>query len=72
MQRNSKRCLQERWNYSNKHNKTMTTKEIIITVLAIWLILDIVCFVAWAMSGQFPDGNLYFGTITTHILRLIF
>lgn len=42
-----------------------------------WLILgvmafDFIGFMAWATSGQLPVDSFYVGTITTHLLKLIF
>ena len=49
----------------------MKTINYIINIIAIVLVIDFVCTVGWAMSGQFPTGDLYFGVITTNLLRLI-
>jgi hypothetical protein len=49
----------------------MKTFNYIINIIAIVLVIDFVCAVGWAMSGQTPTGNLYFGAITTNLLRLI-
>lgn len=35
------------------------------------LLLDVLGFIAWAMSGQFPADDFFIGSITTHILRAI-
>lgn len=36
------------------------------------LVLDAVCFVGWALSGQYPSDGFYLGTITAHALGLLF
>lgn len=40
----------------------------ILTVLAV----DVIGFVFWVASGQFPLDNFYVGTITAHIIRFVF
>ena len=49
----------------------MKTLNYIINIIAIVLVIDFVCAVGWAMSGQFPTGDLYFGVITTNLLRVL-
>ena len=49
----------------------MKTFNYIINIIAIVLAMYFVCAVGWAMSGQTLTGNLYFGVITTNLLRLI-
>jgi len=46
-------------------------KNTIITVLSMVLVLDFICFVAWATSGQIPQDGFYFGMITKNIINLI-
>lgn len=36
------------------------------------LVLDAVCFLGWAFSGQYPTDGFYLGTITAHTLGLLF
>ena len=43
-----------------------------LLIIAVAVAVDVIGFIAWAMSGQFPADNLYIGVITTHILRVIF
>lgn len=40
--------------------------------VVIVLVLDFLCFISWAMSGQFPTDNFYLGAITRNVLQLIF
>lgn len=42
-----------------------------LNIIAVVLVIDFVCAVGWAMSGQFPTGDLYFGVITTNLLRVL-
>lgn len=43
----------------------------ILYVIAIVLVIDFACAFGWATSGQTPSGDMYFGIITTKLLRLI-
>lgn len=36
------------------------------------LILDVLCFITWVMSGQIPQDQFYLGMITHKLLQLIF
>lgn len=45
--------------------------NIIITVLAIILVIDLVCFCAWVASGQVPSDGFFFGRITKEIIAII-
>lgn len=49
----------------------MKTINYIINIIAIVLVIDFICAIGWAMSGQFPTGGLYFGIITTNLLRVL-
>jgi hypothetical protein len=41
---------------------------LIVGVLAV----DVIGFIAWVLSGQYPDSVVYVGSITSHVLGLIF
>lgn len=43
---------------------------IIKTIITI-LIIDMLGFVVWIISGQLPVDSFYIGTITAHILQAI-
>lgn len=36
------------------------------------LVIDVIGFMAWALSGQFPADNFYAGIITKNVLQLVF
>lgn len=38
--------------------------------IVVALIIDLVGFLAWALSGQYPADGAYLGTITAHVLGL--
>ena len=40
-------------------------------ILVGYLAIDMLAFIAWALSGQHPVDNFYIGSITAHILRAI-
>lgn len=40
-----------------------------VLTLTIFVVADVLGFLAWAMSGQQPADDVYVGTITTHVLR---
>lgn len=44
-----------------------TTLALTLTVLAI----DFIAFWAWVMSGQYPAGEVYAGTITAHLIAFL-
>lgn len=44
----------------------------IVTLILGYLALDVLGFMLWAISGQYPVDSFYVGTITTHLLALIF
>ncbi len=51
--------------------KTMKkAMKIIGGVIIAILTIDYFCFWAWALSGQHPTDNFFFGTITAHALEL--
>jgi len=35
------------------------------------LLIDFICFIAWASSGQIPSDGFYFGMITRNLLQAI-
>lgn len=39
------------------------------TIVAIILTIDLLGFIFWCMSGQYPEGSFYIGTLTTQFLR---
>lgn len=45
--------------------------KIVGAVIATILVIDMISFGAWVVSGQHPVDNFYFGTITAHVLQLI-
>lgn len=49
----------------------MKTLKIAGWVVVTVLIIDMLCFTAWTLSGQYPVDNFYIGTITTHLLKII-
>ena len=48
------------------------TFKIIGATAAIIIMLDVMGFMAWLVSGQTPTDNIYIGTITAHIIKAIF
>lgn len=36
-----------------------------------YLAIDMLAFIAWALSGQHPVDNFYIGSVTAYILRAI-
>ena len=38
-------------------------------VIIIVLVIDLMGFLSWALSGQIPEGNFYIGSITKHALQ---
>lgn len=51
----------------------MKIKEILhvikLIVIAV-LIFDVLCFLAWVLSGQTPVDGFYFGFITNNVLKI--
>jgi hypothetical protein len=45
--------------------------NITLSIVAIIIVIDVLGFMAWAMSGQAPVDGFYVGAITTNILRAI-
>jgi hypothetical protein len=43
----------------------------IFTIVVVILVVDFFCFIGWAMSGQKPVDNFYFGTISAHIISSV-
>ncbi len=43
----------------------------IITIIVVVMMVDLVGFMMWSMSGQFPTDNIYIGVITKTILSLV-
>lgn len=43
----------------------------IITIVVAVLMIDLVGFILWSASGQFPMNNIYIGVITKTILSLV-
>lgn len=43
----------------------------LFTFAAVVLLVDFMGLVAWAFSGQYPTGEIYVGTISTHIYRFL-
>jgi hypothetical protein len=48
-------------------NTLQTVGYIAAAIMAV----DVLGFMAWILSGQYPADNFYIGTITAHILRAI-
>lgn len=44
----------------------------ILFVIGFVLMIDFIFWLFWAMSGQQPTDSFYLGTISQHILQLIF
>lgn len=40
--------------------------------ITMFMLLDVMGFMAWILSGQIPTDNYYVGTITAHIVKAIF
>jgi len=43
----------------------------IFYALVIYLLIDILAFIAWIISGQIPVDTMYIGNITAGLLSLI-
>lgn len=43
----------------------------VVSIIAIVLFIDMLCFGAWIMSGQQPIGKVYFGMITGNVLKAV-
>ena len=41
------------------------------TIAGAVVLFDVLCFMAWALSGQVPQDGFYFGAITAHIVGII-
>lgn len=46
--------------------------QIALTLAVGLLALDVLGFVFWVASGQYPSDGFYLGTITAHALGLLF
>lgn len=46
--------------------------EVIYVLIIGYLALDVLGFLLWALSGQYPSDGFYLGTITAHVLGLVF
>lgn len=47
------------------------TLKVIRIIIAMVMLLDVMGFMAWLVSGQIPTDNIYIGTITAHIIKII-
>ena len=47
------------------------TIKIIGIVIVTVLVVDVISFSAWVLSGQTPGDSFFIGTITAHILGAI-
>jgi hypothetical protein len=41
----------------------------VINAVGLFLVVDALFFALWVGSGQRPEGQLYFGTVTAHAIR---
>lgn len=46
--------------------------EIIVAVVIAFLVIDLLGFVAWSLSGQMPADSFYIGSISDSVLHLFF
>jgi hypothetical protein len=44
--------------------------DMITRVFTVLILIDMIGFVAWVMSGQYPTDNFFIGTLTAHFLKL--
>jgi len=57
--------------WKNQKQNMDTFKNIVkyaAAIIAFILIMDVLGFLAWVYSGQYPTDEFYLGTITTHAL----
>jgi hypothetical protein len=48
-----------------------TAAKFILAMVAIVLIADVLFFLAWSLSGQKPADDMFMGTITTKVVKMI-
>ena len=48
-----------------------TAAKFILAMIAIVLIADILGFIAWQVSGQVPADDMFIGTITSKVVKMI-
>lgn len=46
------------------------TKQDLATAVIVILLIDALCLLAWALSGQYPADGFYLGAITKSIISL--
>lgn len=46
--------------------------KIILGFIVVWLMLDVLGFIMWGLSGQIPVDGFYLGAITKGLLTLVF
>lgn len=52
--------------------KDITIFEVIFWAVIAVLMIDVIGFIVWGLSGQVPGDSFFFGTITQHILQALF
>lgn len=45
--------------------------KITLAIIAAILFIDVCGFMAWALSGQQPQDDVYVGTITAHVIEYL-
>lgn len=56
---------------AQKRENAKAILNIAVTAIIVIVAIDFIGFIAWAMSGQQPEGSFYIGSMTTHIIRAI-
>lgn len=46
-----------------------TILKYIITIIVVYILIDIFMFMAWVSSNQKPADNFYIGSLTAHIIK---
>ena len=49
----------------------METLKKIVYWIVVFLVIDFLCLIAWAYSGQRPEGQVYLGSVSAHIIDFI-
>ena len=51
--------------------RATTAAKFILAMIAIILIADLLVFLAWQVSGQVPADDMFMGTITSKVVKMM-
>ena len=63
--------LKEKELKDNRKRLVINIVSIVITMVAIFLVIDFIGMLAWAFSGQIPNDGYYIGKVSTEIIKFI-